>query len=86
MVSTHLYIGWNLSKLTYFNAVWLITRETNIRKGAAHRNICSKIGNIMVEGAAHRNIKFNIAVRCTFKTRLSHHCYKYYGALHLKFL
>jgi len=43
----------------------------------------AKIGNIMVEGAAHHNVKFNIAVRCTFKTRLSHHCYKYYGALHL---
>jgi hypothetical protein len=43
----------------------------------------AKIGNIMVEGAAHRTIKFNIAVRCTFKTWLSHHCYKYYGALHL---
>jgi hypothetical protein len=30
----------------------------------------AKIGKIMVEGvgAAHRDIKFNIAVRCTFKT------------------
>jgi hypothetical protein len=23
-------------------------------------------------------------VRCTFKTRISHHCYKYCGALHLQ--
>jgi hypothetical protein len=51
--------------------------------GAAHRNICRKTGEIKVKGAAHRDIKLNIAVRCTFKTRISYHCYKYYGALHL---
>jgi hypothetical protein len=43
----------------------------------------AKIGNIKVEGAAHRNIKFNVAGRCTLKTWISHHCYKYFGALHL---
>jgi hypothetical protein len=43
----------------------------------------AKIGKIEVEGAAHRNIEFNIAVRCTFKTRIHHNYYKYYGALHL---
>jgi ribosomal protein L20A (L18A) len=46
----------------------------------------AKIDKIKVEGAAHRNIKFNIAVRCTFKTWIYHHCYKYFGALHLEFL
>jgi hypothetical protein len=46
----------------------------------------AKIGKIKVEGAAHRNIKINIPVRCTLKTRITHHCYKYSGALHLKFL
>jgi hypothetical protein len=49
------------------------------------------------EGAAHRNIKFNvtvrlpifatnITVRCTFKLDVALFCYKYNGALHLKFL
>jgi hypothetical protein len=28
-----------------------------------------KRGKVNIEGAAHRDIKFNIAVRCTFKTR-----------------
>jgi hypothetical protein len=38
------------------------------------------------EGAAHRNIKFNVTVRCTFNHDFADFCYKYYGALHLKFL
>jgi hypothetical protein len=45
-----------------------------------------KIGKITFEGAAHRDIKFNIAVRCTFKTRKNYNFYKYRGALHLNFL
>jgi hypothetical protein len=40
----------------------------------------------MFEGAAPRNIQFYIAVRCTFKMDSAHFCYKYCGALHLKFL
>ena len=40
--------------------------------GAAHRNIGST-----------RDIKLNISVRCTLKTRKTYHCYKYFGALHL---
>jgi hypothetical protein len=35
------------------------------------------------EGAAHRNIKFNVTVRCTFNLDVADFCYKYYGALHL---
>jgi hypothetical protein len=35
------------------------------------------------EGAAHRNIKCNVTVRCTFKLDFARFCYKYYGALHL---
>jgi hypothetical protein len=31
-------------------------------KDAAHRNICSKIGKIKIEGAAHRNV--NLILRC----------------------
>jgi hypothetical protein len=46
----------------------------------------AKRGNITYEGAAHRDIKFNIAVRCTFKTLMIYQFYKYCGALHLKFL
>jgi hypothetical protein len=38
------------------------------------------------EGAAHRNIEFNVTVRCTFNHDLPIFYYKYYGALHLKFL
>ena len=36
-----------------------------------------------ISGVAHRDIKFNIAVRCTSKTRKTYHFYKYCGALHL---
>jgi hypothetical protein len=43
----------------------------------------AKMGNFKFEGAAHRDIKFNIAVRCTFKTRKTYHFYKDCGALHL---
>jgi hypothetical protein len=35
------------------------------------------------EGAAHRNINFNVTVRCTFNLDFTDFCYKYYGALHL---
>ena len=37
------------------------------------------------EGAAHRNIQFNVTVRCTFKPDFANFCYKYCGVLHLKF-
>jgi hypothetical protein len=38
------------------------------------------------EGAAHRNVKINVTVRCTSNLGAAVFCYKYYGALHLKFL
>jgi hypothetical protein len=41
---------------------------------------------LCLEGAAHRNIKFNVTVRCTFNLDIADFCYKYYGALLLKFL
>jgi hypothetical protein len=58
-------------------------------KGAAHRNICSKYAKSILKVqrtaiyAAYRDIQLNISVRCTLKTRKTHHCYKYCGALHL---
>jgi hypothetical protein len=42
-----------------------------------------KMGKIRLEGAAHRDIKFNITVRCTFKTGKTYHFYKYHTALPL---
>jgi hypothetical protein len=45
-----------------------------------------KYQGFLIKGAAHRNIKFNVTVRCTFNLDVADICYKYYGALHLKFL
>jgi hypothetical protein len=44
------------------------------------------VGYPRFEGAAHRNIKFNVTVRCTFNLDVTDFCYKYFGALHLIFL
>jgi hypothetical protein len=35
------------------------------------------------EGAAQRNINFNVTVRCTLNHDVTDFGYKYYGALHL---
>jgi hypothetical protein len=52
-------------------------------KGAAHRNIKF---NVTVRRSFKPDFATNITVRCTFKPDFTYFYYKYYGALHLKFL
>jgi hypothetical protein len=52
-------------------------------EGAAHRNINSILRCAAPSKRGKLTIATNITVRCTFKTRQTHHCYKYCGVLHL---